>query len=228
MKLQGNRIAQVTHILIGINLLIFILEIKLGGSTNFFVLDRLGALIPEKVQAGEWWRLIGANFLHYGWLHLTTNMLSLYFLGRLVELNLGKNNFLILYLVSGIGSMSIFTKFSLTIGDKNVFLVGASAAIMGLIGTILAISIQVWLRRKNSINARRLQQVVLIIIIQFIFDNVIPQVSFYSHLFGFTIGFVVGNFLVFLKFKQLYSRVDNYLKIKLENQKTKANLKTFD
>ena len=77
---------------------------------------------------------------------------------------------------------------------------------MGLIGAILAICLQVWLKRKNSINAKRLQQVILVVIVQFIFDNLIPQVSFYSHLFGFIIGFVVGNFLVFLKFKKLSSR----------------------
>ncbi len=206
MKHKGNQTAHTTYTLIGLNLLVYALEIKLGGSTNFIALDKLGALIPAKVHAGEWWRLIGANFLHYGWLHLATNMLPLYFLGRLVEFNLGRKDYLILYFVSGIGSMSTFSSIALKTGDASVFLVGASAAIMGLIGAILAICLQVWLKRKNSINAKRLQQVILVVIVQFIFDNLIPQVSFYSHLFGFIIGFVVGNFLVFLKFKKLSSR----------------------
>ena len=201
MRTSRNQIAYTTYILIGLNLLIYGLEIKLGGSQSSSALERLGALIPEKVLAGEWWRLIGANFLHYGSFHLATNMLSLFFIGRLIELSLGARYYLTIYLVSGIGSMLTFTIFAFKLGLNNVFLVGASAAIMGLIGAILAISLQIWLKRRNSIPAkRRLQQIILIIIIQFIFDNLVPQISFHAHLFGFIIGFLISSVLVFVKF----------------------------
>lgn len=195
------RIAYTTYILIALNLLVYAVEIKLGGSQNAIALERLGALVPEKVLAGEWWRLIGANFLHYGSFHLATNMLSLFFIGRLIELSLGAKYYLTIYLVSGIGSMLTFSLLAFKLGLSNVFLVGASAAIMGLIGAILAISLQIWLKKRHSVAAkRRLQQVILIIIIQFIFDNLIPQVSFHSHLFGFIIGFLISSVLVFIKF----------------------------
>ena len=195
-------VAYTTYILIALNLLVYVLEIKFGGSQNSIALERLGALIPEKVLAGEWWRLIGANFLHYGSFHLATNMLSLFFIGRLIELSLGAKYYLTIYLVSGVGSMLTFSLLALQLGLNNVFLVGASAAIMGLIGAVLAISLQIWLRKRHSIAAkRRLQQVILIVIIQFIFDNLIPQVSFHSHLFGFIIGFLISSILVFFKFK---------------------------
>ena len=201
MRTSRNQIAYTTYILIGLNLLIYGLEIKLGGSQSSFALERLGALIPEKVLAGEWWRLIGANFLHYGSFHLATNMLSLFFIGRLIELSLGARYYLTIYLVSGIGSMLTFTLFAFKLGLDNAFLVGASAAIMGLIGAILAISLQIWLKRRNSITARRrLQQIILIVIIQFIFDNIVPQISFHAHLFGFIIGFLISSVLVFVKF----------------------------
>jgi rhomboid protease GluP len=201
MRTSSNKIAYTTYILIGLNLLIYGLEIKLGGSENSSVLERLGALIPEKVLAGEWWRLIGANFLHYGLFHLATNMLSLFFVGRLIELSLGAKSYLTIYLVSGIGSMLTFTLLAFRLGLNNVFLVGASAAIMGLIGSILAIFLQIWLKRRHSVTAkRRLQQIILIVIVQFIFDNLIPQISFHAHLFGFIIGFLIGSVLVFIKF----------------------------
>lgn len=201
MKTSSNKIAYTTYILIGLNLLIYGLEIKLGGSQNSLALERLGALIPEKVLAGEWWRLIGANFLHYGLFHLATNMLSLFFVGRLIELSLGAKYYLTIYLVSGIGSMLTFTLLAFRLGLNNVFLVGASAAIMGLIGAILAIFLQIWLKRRHSVAAkRRLQQIILIVIVQFIFDHLIPQVSFHAHLFGFIIGFLISSVLVFIKF----------------------------
>ncbi|MEM6613060.1 MAG: rhomboid family intramembrane serine protease [Cyanobacteria bacterium P01_C01_bin.72] len=201
MRTSSNKIAYTTYILIGLNLLVYGLEIKLGGSQNYFALERLGALVPEKVLAGEWWRLIGANFLHYGSFHLATNMLSLFFVGRLIELSLGARYYLTIYLVSGIGSMLTFTLFAFRLGLDNAFLVGASAAIMGLIGAILAISLQIWLKKRNSVTAkRRLQQIILIVIIQFIFDNIVPQISFHAHLFGFIIGFLISSVLVFIKF----------------------------
>lgn len=201
MRTSSNKIAYTTYILIGLNLLIYGLEIKLGGSQNSLALERLGALIPEKVLAGEWWRLIGANFLHYGLFHLATNMLSLFFVGRLIELSLGAKYYLTIYLVSGIGSMLTFTLLAFRLGLNNVFLVGASAAIMGLIGAILAIFLQIWLKRRHSVAAkRRLQQIILIVIVQFIFDHLIPQVSFHAHLFGFIIGFLISSVLVFIKF----------------------------
>ncbi|MGL6338741.1 MAG: rhomboid family intramembrane serine protease [Waterburya sp.] len=201
MKDRRDPIAYTTYILIALNLLVYALEIKLGGSKNMITLERLGALIPEKVLAGEWWRLIGANFLHYGSLHLATNMLSLFFIGRLIELSLGAKYYLTIYLFSGVGSMLTFSLLAYQLRLNNVLLVGASAAIMGLIGAILAISLQIWLRRRYSVTAkRRLQQIILIIIIQFIFDNIIPQVSFHSHLFGLIIGFLISSVLVFIKF----------------------------
>lgn len=200
MNNPNQKIAYTTYILIGLNLLIYALEIRLGGSQSSLALDRLGALIPEKVLAGEWWRLIGANFLHYGSFHLATNMLALFFIGRLIELSLGAKYYLTIYLFSGIGSMLTFTLLAFKLGLSNAFLVGASAAIMGLIGAILAISLQVWLKKRHSTSARRrLQQVIFIVILQFIFDNIIPQVSFHAHLFGFIIGFLISSVLVFIK-----------------------------
>ncbi len=201
MKRSHNQIAYITYILIALNLLLYALEIKLGGSQSAFALERLGALIPNKVLAGEWWRLIGANFLHYGSFHLATNMLALFFIGRLIELSLGAKYYLTIYLFSGIGSMLTFTLLAFRLGLDNAFLVGASAAIMGLIGAILAISLQIWLKKRYSPTAkRRLLQIILIIIIQFIFDHLIPQVSFHAHLFGFIIGFLISSVLVFIKF----------------------------
>ncbi len=201
MRTNSNKTAYATYVLIGLNLLLYGLEIRLGGSQSSFALERLGALIPERVLAGEWWRLIGANFLHYGSLHLATNMLSLFFVGRLIEFSLGVKYYLTIYMVSGIGSMLTFTLLAFRLGLDNTFLVGASAAIMGLIGAILAISLQIWLKRRNSITAkRRLQQIILIVIIQFIFDNIVPQISFHAHLFGFIIGFLISSILVFVKF----------------------------
>lgn len=200
MKKIRQPIPYATYILIALNLALFIAEIQSGGSTNFIALDSLGALIPEKVVSGEWWRVFNANFLHFGILHLGTNMFTLFFLGRLVELNIGIGRYLLVYLISGIGSMLTCTAIYQQSGETNIILMGASAAIMGLIGTVLAIALQIWLKQKNPLNAKRLRTVILVIVLQFVLDNLIPQISFYSHLFGLIIGFFVSVTLLLSKF----------------------------
>ncbi len=188
-----------TYVLILLNIILFVLETRSGRSTDLNTLDQLGPVIPAKIVAGEWWRLLNANFLHYGIIHLATNMFALFFLGKLVELRLGVGRYLIVYLLSGMGSMLSVTLLSIKTGNTNLVLVGASAAIMGLIGTLLALALQVWLQKRNTLNANRLRTIVFVILLQFILDNLIPQVSFESHLFGLIIGFIVSSFLLLFK-----------------------------
>ncbi len=204
MKKVGKDATYTTYVLILLNIVLFILEIRSGGSTNLNTLDYLGALVPAKIISGEWWRLLNANFLHYGGIHLGTNMLALLFLGKLVELRLGVGRYLIVYLLSGMGAMLSVALLSLKNGNTNIVLVGASGAIMGLIGTLLALSLQVWLQKRNALNAQRLRTVIFIIVLQFILDNLIPQVSFESHLFGLIIGFFVSSFLLLFKLERKF------------------------
>ena len=192
--------AYITLILIFINLVVFILEMRSGGSTNLETLYTLGALVADNVKQGEWWRLISANFLHFGWLHLISNMLALLFIGSIVELSVGVEVYLIVYLLSGGGSMLTFALLADYTGQAQVVLMGASAAIMGIIGTMLATSLADWLSHRTSLNAKRLRTVIFVIALQFILDNIIPSVSFYSHLFGFMIGFVISGILLRWKF----------------------------
>ncbi len=195
IKINGKR-AYITYTLIFINLMVFLLEMRSGGSTNLQTLYTLGALVAENVKQGEWWRLLSANFLHFGWLHLISNMLALLFIGSIVELSIGVERYLIVYFLSGAGSMLAFALLADYIGQVQVVLMGASAAIMGTIGTMLVTSWQAWLRHKTYLNAKRLRTVIFVIVLQFILDNIIPSVSFYSHLFGFTIGFLISLILL--------------------------------
>src|SRR5438132_1953076 len=53
---------------------------------------------PEAILAWkEYYRLLTSGFLHAGWWHLLVNMLSLYLLGRYVELVFGAGHFLLIY-----------------------------------------------------------------------------------------------------------------------------------
>ena len=193
-----------THGLILINLSFFFFQIfsSKGGifgwdisGNDLNILYQLG-LGPEKVWSGQWWRLLSANFLHLGWIHLFSNMLGLYFLGRFVENNLGLGRYLLAYFVSGVGSMLAFSILAIEMDARHQILVGASAAIMGLIGVIFAIFLKVWLEEKSSLAAKRLRILFFMVGVQFAMDLALPQVSLLSHVLGLIIGFLTGKFLL--------------------------------
>lgn len=188
-----------TYILIGINLLVFALEIKTGGSQELENLYSLGALSPKEVWEGEWWRLLNANFLHAGVLHLGMNMMGLYVLGPFVEFSLGIWRYLTSYLVSGVGAMFLISLLSNPSAPQNQITVGASGCIMGLVGVIGAIMLWGWWREKSRVAAKGLRSIMLIIFVQFLFDRVTPNVSIQAHNFGLMLGFIAGNFLVLTK-----------------------------
>lgn len=193
-----KKTAYITYTTIILNLVFFVLEIYFGGSENFNTLYRLGALVPKEVIAGEWWRLLTANFLHFGEVHLFTNMLGLALFGPLVEKNLGSYRYLLAYLTIGILSMLSFTIIGVNFGYQNTLLVGASAAIMGLVGITSVIFFRDWRKSKSKVAAKQLRIIVIIIILQSIFDILIPQVSFLSHVLGLIIGFILGNILLLI------------------------------
>lgn len=188
--------APITYSLIGINLLFFAVELWRGGSENIETLEQMGALVPARVLEGQWWRLLTANFLHYGWLHLGTNMLALQFLGPFVEINLGKIRYLLIYALSGIGAMVTICAIALQQHNTDQILLGASAAIMGLIGAITAIFWHGWRKEKSQMAAHRLKVMIAIVTLQFCFDFITPQVSFLSHLLGLIIGLIISNLLL--------------------------------
>jgi rhomboid protease GluP len=186
--------ARACQIILGLNLLMFALEIRAGGSTDQFALYRLGALVPIAVREGQWWRLVSSLFLHFGPVHLLMNMLALWFLGPFTEFALGFKKFLLVYFVAGIGSMSIVMRFASGPHGEQIT-VGASGSLMGLVGATGALMLKGWLRQKATIARRRLFDVIMIVILQTMFDSIVPHVSMAAHLSGVVLGFAATLFL---------------------------------
>jgi rhomboid protease GluP len=112
-----------------------------GESTSLFsgingqVLVRLGAKFGPLMVRGEWWRLVTAMFLHGGLLHIGFNMWCLVDLGPEAESLFSPQKFIVLYLVTGVFGfiVSLFwSPFGISIG--------ASGAIVGLIGILIGAS----------------------------------------------------------------------------------------
>jgi rhomboid protease GluP len=105
----------------------------LGGISGE-VLLRLGAKSPY-ILVGQWWRLVTAIFLHAGLLHIGLNLWCLFDLGPEVESLFSTTKFVVFYLVSGVAGFLLsfwWSPFGMS--------VGASGAILGLIGVLIGAS----------------------------------------------------------------------------------------
>lgn len=119
--------------LVVINIVVFILCQLDGGA-----LEMEGILTVQGVLGrGEYGRLFRYMFLHGDLMHLVNNMVILFFLGAMVEKEAGHIPFAVLYLISGIGGGCI-SLYSKVVRYEMVGSVGASAAIFGLDGVLLA------------------------------------------------------------------------------------------
>lgn len=127
-------------------------------------------------------------FLHYGLVHLAMNMIGLAIIGPWVERQMGRVRYGIVYLAGGIGSMGAVVWFIRRGWMREELLVGASGAIMGLIGAYGALLALGWRRERSGLAARRLRGVALIVVAQAVFDVTNPQVSFAAHMSGLAWG----------------------------------------
>ena len=95
-----------------------------------------GSNYTPLTTGGQWWRLLTACVLHGGVVHLLLNTYGLLFIGSLLEPLVGRSRLLLLYWFTGIGG-SVASLWWHTGGVNSV---GASGAIFGLYGAMLALT----------------------------------------------------------------------------------------
>ncbi len=138
---------QVTQVLIAINVLVFIAETagsaQLGGGGGGTIYDKGALYGPLIAHQHEYWRIVTSGFLHDGLAHIFVNMLSLYFVGMVLEPAVGRLNFALIYftsLLTGSFGALLFTPHAPT--------VGASGAIFGIFGALIVVArargISIW------------------------------------------------------------------------------------
>ena len=171
-----------TYVLMGINAIVFLAGLVLGD----FLLN-FGALIPGRVlYLGEWWRVITAGFLHGGILHIGFNLYALYFLGQGVERYYGGARFLAIYAVSMLGGNALVLLFSIQMGIPTV---GASGAILGLVGALL---IYFWQYRDDLSGARYQFRKMMEMALLNVAIGLSPGISLWGHLGGVLAGASIG------------------------------------
>jgi len=171
-------------------------------SSNFIYKN--GFLAANLVYAGQWWRLITYQFLHFGLSHLLMNLFGLVWFGRFVENVYGSLRFLVIFFMSGILSGAL----QMVMARPDDQAIGASGAIMGIFGAGLAAT----LRLKNvlppQLRRHELNWMIALALTQVIFDQAVNflfpakhdstsevTVAAAAHLGGMVSGFVLGYLL---------------------------------
>ena len=180
---QSMQRPMVTLALIAINVVAYVAGLSQpGGSFNDGYL--LGRFVSGGtslgVAEGQWWRLITGGFLHASAMHLAFNMFALWSLGEVLERALGPVRFAAAYFASLFAGT-----FGVMLLSPNSPTVGASGAIFGLFGVLLALQ----LSRGIPLRQTRLGW---ILGINLAFTFFVPNISIGGHLGGLVGGAIVG------------------------------------
>jgi len=166
-----------TYVMIALNVAVFV-----GARSSVQAQSDL-ILFGPAVADGDYWRLITSGFLHVELMHIALNMLSLFWLGRMIEPALGHVRFVAIYLVSLLGGA-----LGVMILSPNDLTLGASGAIYGLLGAAIVMA--------RNRNISLIQSGLLpILALNFIFTLSVPGISLGGHLGGL-VGGLIATFVV--------------------------------
>ncbi len=174
----------VTYVLIGLNLVSFLLQNVLGSRDNpWFQALALSPAIGEH----EPWRFLTTAFLHNpsSLFHIGFNMYALWSLGQVLEPALGRARYLTLYVVSALGGnvMYVLLSDSHSVGWYTAA-IGASGAVFGLFAAFFVL-----LRRMR----RDPRSVIVLLVINGVLGFVLPNIAWQAHLGGFLVGLALGT-----------------------------------
>ncbi len=127
-----SRLTEVVKHLLIINVLIYFGATMLMPQMNLSEIDhRVLYLFYPGTEYFQPFQLITHMFMHGSTSHILFNMMSLFFLGPMVEQSLGSKKFLMFYLLCGFGAMLLHLGID-SFSAVHVPVVGASGAIMGI------------------------------------------------------------------------------------------------
>ena len=158
---------------------------SLFGGFDSELLVRFGSGLSYQVSlpngdivGAEWWRLITPMFLHGGLIHFLFNSYLLIQLGPVVEGIFGTTRYWVVYLCCGIAG-GLASQL-----PRDVNTVGASGAIMGLIGLLV-----VYGYRKGGVLGQTMKALVIrLAVYSVILGLIIPNIDHLNHIGGFACG----------------------------------------
>ena len=184
----------VSGALVIINVIVYVVCIFTGS----MLYDRGDLNVLSVVVQREYGRILWSMFLHVDRNHLFNNMLILFFLGAMIEKEIGHIKYAFLYFLSGLGGNILSLYFKVLTGEM-VGSVGASGAVFGLDGVLLAM-VLFWKRELPSVTPIR---VAFMIFLSLYSGFSATNIDNAAHIGGLAIGFLGGYVVCMLqRYKQ--------------------------
>jgi rhomboid protease GluP len=142
--------------------------------------------IPFRYDDFNWYRLLTATYLHGGLIHIGFNMMVLLDIGPVVEEVYGSARYFFFYTVCGISGSLLSARFG------SAPAVGASGAILGLIGVLIAITYRRGGAQIQQLRGRLISWVVTIFAIGLFFSGL--RTDNWGHFGGLAAGFLLGRY----------------------------------
>lgn len=191
----------ITNILIGICILFYIITTLLYGieMSAYDALDFCGYNPMIIYNDSSYYRLITANFIHFGILHIVVNCYSLNNIGPFVERVLGYRDYIIVIVSSAIMTTLIpYIMFLINGFGYNSVSGGISGVICGLLGSIGAMAL-LYKGQFKDVFRSILPSIMLMIFMSISFDDI----SLSGHICGMFGGFVSSYILLKIKLKYM-------------------------
>ncbi len=173
--------APVTSVLIGINVVMFVLQQIFHQVTDWLAFNPILAYSQP-------WRLLTSAFLHADFWHILFNMLMLYMIGSSIERAIGKWRYLTVYLLSALGgSMAIIAWVLVQPQSAMSWTIGASGAVYGLLGSVLV------LQKRAGMSTT---SILVLLGVNLFYSFMNPGVSWQGHIGGFLVGLITTAIFV--------------------------------
>lgn len=185
-------------LLSGINVALFFYVLPLN---NLDFLN-LGALTNLALQ-GEGFRLISSAFLHGGWLHFLSNLLSIFVLAPPIEVLYRRFQMTTILLVSTLAGnlLSLYE-------NPEVLSIGISGGVCGLFGAFLLYHLSLRKKLPPDLFKRFVFISLILIGLMSYMGYSIPQINNWAHLGGFIAGAILA--VVFKQWNQKISERVNF------------------
>ena len=176
---------------------------RFSGYMTAFEALQVGALHPLWVIEGnQYYRLLTANILHYGFMHMFLNCYSLYTIGTMMglEQTLKTKRYLFVIVISMLFTTGVpcllYRMFA--IGGTSV-MAGLSGVVFGLIGAMSALA----LYYKGQF-LQVFKQIYQSVIAMLIISVIVPSISLVGHVAGMLGGFIAV--LIIIKWNKIIRR----------------------
>jgi len=175
-----------TTALVLLNLSMFLVMLVAGASPLRVDIEHAvgaGAVDPGRVWQGEPWRLATACFVHLGVWHVALNVWVLWQLGTLLERLIGGARLILVYVAAGVFG------FGLSVALLAVPTAGASGAVFGIVGALLAVA---GLARDRELGRALVRTLAPFVLATFLLGFLVPGIDNAAHAGGLVFGWLLG------------------------------------